>query len=331
MLFLLACDPPDPVVTDTDGDGYPDTEDCGPKDASVHPFADEVRGDGTDQDCDGWDPPALTVLSGSEVDEGYGTRLAWGTDLWVGAPFSRGGRAYRGDVANIEGDAGAFCGAGLAALSDGTVLVGCPGAGQVRSAAGIVLEAPGVGGVIASHGADWVASTPTGIIDAAGARTDWDRRPDALAYASDGTLAAGFARGDTSVRVGDTTSPRGAVGDEAGFALLYADLGAGEVLIVGAPGVGQVHIGGDTVGTGSGRFGAALAADTSGTLYVGAPMVDGGAGAVYTVRDGTITLLISGSPGEQLGTSLAFYRDTLAIGAPGAADAAGTVRMVALP
>ena len=39
-------------LTDSDGDGVPDTRDCAPDDPDVHPGADEIC-DGEDQDCDG--------------------------------------------------------------------------------------------------------------------------------------------------------------------------------------------------------------------------------------------------------------------------------------
>jgi hypothetical protein len=233
----------------------------------------------------------------------------------------------------VEGASGAFCGAGLAALGDGDVLVGCPGIGVVQGADTVVLESPGIGGVLAARGDTWVASTATGIVDATGARTEWDHRPDALAILADGTFVAGFARGDAAVMRGGVTMTRPAGGDEAGYAVLAADLGAGEQLVIGAPGIGMIYLDElrEPIGTGAGRFGAALAADAEGTLYVGAPMADGAAGAVYAVRDGTITLLASGSAGEQLGTSLAIRGDRLAVGAPGAADAAGAVYVLGLP
>ena len=42
-------------VLDFDGDGFPDTEDCGPDDPTVNPDATDLFGDDIDQDCDGSD------------------------------------------------------------------------------------------------------------------------------------------------------------------------------------------------------------------------------------------------------------------------------------
>lgn len=43
------------TVTDTDGDGYTEPEDCLEGDDTVHPGAEEVPDDGIDSNCDGDD------------------------------------------------------------------------------------------------------------------------------------------------------------------------------------------------------------------------------------------------------------------------------------
>ncbi len=42
---------------DEDGDGWPVSEDCAPKDPDVYPYAPDPRGDGCDSDC-GMEPDA---------------------------------------------------------------------------------------------------------------------------------------------------------------------------------------------------------------------------------------------------------------------------------
>ena len=49
---------------DSDGDGYRADVDCDDGDASVHPGAPEVCGDGVDQDCDGQDEACVTDADG---------------------------------------------------------------------------------------------------------------------------------------------------------------------------------------------------------------------------------------------------------------------------
>ncbi len=56
----------DVAVADADGDGYAFDIDCNDQDASIHPGAEEVKRDGVDQDCNGYD---LTIeISKAEYD-----------------------------------------------------------------------------------------------------------------------------------------------------------------------------------------------------------------------------------------------------------------------
>ena len=77
--LLTACPPTEPetpVPVDGDGDGYTSDEDCDDRDATVHPNADELCGDGVDNDCDaeiddGCTSPfsRVAVLRGTTVAE----------------------------------------------------------------------------------------------------------------------------------------------------------------------------------------------------------------------------------------------------------------------
>lgn len=353
LTLLLACNGPGAVRApdvDADGDGFVVGEDCNEALASVHPGAREIAADGLDQDCDGWDPLAEATLRGTDTNEGFGTRvLLVGDRVVATAPFAAppgsraAGRVASTDGATLAGADGAFLGAGLAALDDGTVLVGAPGTGAVTTLDGtVLLDLPGAGGVLAARGQRWAASTPVGFVREDGTRAEVDRRPDALALDATGTVWAGFARGEVALRVGDRTVARGATPDEAGHALLFADLDADgdEELVVGAPGAGVVYVLDPAalpasladvtpIGPGTGRFGAALAFGTDGVLYVGAPMAGQSVeGAVYAVRDGAATVRFEGdTPGDQLGAALSAARATLVVGAPGAPDAPGSVRV----
>lgn len=359
LALLQACKHPDADVrpsedsdthasapSDADGDGSLDADDCDDADGDVHPGAPEV-GDGRDRDCDGRIPPAPADHEGSQVDEGFGTRVVLaGGVAWASAPFSTasggwmGGRLYRDGAVALEGEGRAATGAGLAALDDGTVLVGEPGAGRIRTGDGqVVWEAPGAGSVLAARGSAWVASTPTGARGSDAATYDWGARPDTLAILADGRVVAGFARGDVALRIGDVEVTRGTPRDEAGYALAVGDAdGDGdEDVIVGVPGAGAVAVVDPAappaslgqarlVSLGTGRFGAAVAVFEPGRLYVGAPM-DGAdvTGAVYRVDAlGAPTVAWAGDkPGGQLGAALSARDDAVLIGAPGAATDAG--------
>lgn len=349
LVLLQACKHPEPgdsPALDADGDGVSAPSDCDDADATVFPGADEVGGDGVDHDCDGLVPPAAATLAGLQVDEGYGHRVqrVGGAD-WVGAPFAqstdgaRAGRLYRDGVLVREGDAGDLLGAALAALDDGTVLVGAAGSLSTSDGAALFEEA-GAGTVLAARGTSWVVSTATGAMTSGGARLEWGARPDALAILEDGTVVAGFARGDVAVRLGDTAIVRAAARDEAGAALLVGDVdGDGdEDVIVGAPGSGALvafdpAAPPDTLAdatllaTGTGRFGAALALAAPGELWVGAP----GDGADFegsAIRVGGGGRFTGGAAGAQLGFALSAADDAVLIGAPGAAGDTGRVERV---
>lgn len=66
------CAPP----PDTDGDGYAAGADCDDGDASRHPGAFEICGDGVDQDCDGGDLPCAPIDGGLPAQDGGSSRDA---------------------------------------------------------------------------------------------------------------------------------------------------------------------------------------------------------------------------------------------------------------
>jgi hypothetical protein len=354
LTILVACNgpgDPDRGVVDADHDGVAAPLDCDDHDATVFPGAADPAGDGLDQDCDGWDDLAEATLAGARPDEGFGSRVVLvDGDVGVGAPFGAdggfaAGRVYLDETPVGDGSDGAFLGAGLAALDDATFVAGAPGIGELRlfPAGDLLLASPGVGGVVAARGTAWVASTPTGAVGSDGATPSWDCRPDALALDATGTVWAGFSHGDAAVRTGSRSVARAGADDEAGYALLFADIdGDGtEDLVVGAPGAGKLYVldpaalpstltGAPAVTLGSGRFGAALALGSDGVLYVGAPMAgDDVEGVVYAVVNGAPVEVARGAaPGDQLGTALAAGRGAVVAGAPGSAASTGSVRIV---
>jgi hypothetical protein len=326
FLFVVACHPPEPPACVA---------------------AIEVRGDGVDQDCDGSDLPAAGTWRGDAADEWFGARVLFDAGvLVVGAPFRHAdgeppaGRVAMGRETVLTGAPGDLLGRDLARLDDGTVLVTAPGVGEVRDIGGTVLAAgTGVGGALAARGDRWVTTTLDGARWDDGTEVDLGGRPDALLVLADGRLVAGFARGDTAIRIGDVSLPRPSAQDEAGAVLALWSTGGREVVAVGAPGAGRVYLldpaapaWGQPLASGTGRFGGALATAPA-ELYVGAPM-DGteAQGAVYAVsRDGAVRSLLVGTvPGDQLGTSLATTHDVLAVGSPGDVGTPGTV-LVLIP
>lgn len=303
--------------------------------------------------CD-WSASALSTrtVSGSVDDEGFGAALALSASgLWVGAPHGAG-RIYAvsGSTASVVLEADGRLGAALAPVGTSFV-AGAPLAddysGQILSASGAVAGSGGRQAGLALVGEDdrWLAATATGWLDSDGTTATFLGHPSALAW-RDGTIGVGFAHGGTAASLGGVSVDRPADADEAGFALAVGDLdGDGEVeWALGAPGSATVYLinpAGEiefTLSGDGGRFGAALAvADVDGDdtedLLVGAPTSgDDISGAAFLYLNGDLSspaLSWTGADeGAELGFSVAANRCRVAIGAPGAESAAGSVTVI---
>ncbi|MBN2808864.1 MAG: putative metal-binding motif-containing protein [Deltaproteobacteria bacterium] len=74
----LVCDipvePVDPNTIDNDGDGYSENQgDCNDSNAAIHPGADDICGDGIDQDCNGSDLVCDIPVAVGLASSHYGT------------------------------------------------------------------------------------------------------------------------------------------------------------------------------------------------------------------------------------------------------------------
>ncbi len=334
MWFLLACAPA--TAVDADGDGVIAPADCDDQVAAVYPGAVEIPGNDRDEDCDGTDPLRSGTLSGSRLDEGYGSSLlfAAGT-LYIGAPYADGGAGavYAGSEKIRTGQPGEHLGTALA--WEGALVIGASGLGNIYLGEHLLLTGQGMGGALLSG--PLVSNHALGTWSSIG-WTRYGQRPYGLARDANGAIYAGFARGPVGIQSGEKTVTQ-ATGEELGYALLWgdADGDGSEELIAGAPGVNEVRLydaqlreKARIVGSG-GRFGAALALAGPGRLYVGAP--NAGAevqGAVWRVdRGGSPVLLWEGEAAEDmLGFALLAGSSYVVAGAPGAATSTGYVRIL---
>jgi hypothetical protein len=167
-LTLMACYgmPPceDDGNSDGDGDGYhwygctvPDDtskEDCNDGDASIHPGADDPRGDGIDQNCDGVDGiHASPGVAGSGGTAGSGGSAGSGGAAGAGGNAGSGGAAGAGagGGAGASGAAGAGAGGnagsgGVGGTAGGAGASGEAGQGGATSGAGGASGAAGASG-----------------------------------------------------------------------------------------------------------------------------------------------------------------------------------------
>ncbi len=284
----------------------------------------------------GDDPLHEGTWAGQVPDGGFGSRLASdGSRVWASSPFAArvDELTTRGALGNsLTSEGGSFFGAGLATVG-GALAVGSPGRGELLVDGVIVATEPGLGGVVASDGTRWAASTPSGWRSSDGAIGTLGRRPDALVW-SEGAVVAGAAFGTTAMWAGVpmVAHARNAATDELGFALASCpDKNGAGVVWAGAPGAGTiVPAGGAPLGPGTGRFGAAIACGSeAGVLFVGAPGADEHAGALYRVEGGAAVQVLSGAESDELGTAVLVAGGRVFVGAPGGAESPG--RVLAIP
>ncbi len=115
-------DDPPQQCGDVDQDGYNDIEcggdDCDDGDASVHPGADEVCGDGIDQDCDGSDLPCGCVTD-ADQDGVVSTSACGGPDCCDSGQESGVPGCTSQTAASIHPGAAEICGDGIDQNCDG--------------------------------------------------------------------------------------------------------------------------------------------------------------------------------------------------------------------
>jgi len=85
ILALSSCAQQQPAIADYDGDNSPDSDDCGPTDASIFPGAPDSLGDEIDQNCDGTDgvdSDGDGVAVPADCDDTDSARYPGATDSW---------------------------------------------------------------------------------------------------------------------------------------------------------------------------------------------------------------------------------------------------------
>lgn len=289
------------------------------------------------------------IVESSDPGDGFGSSLAWGNSLLVGAPRGPLGKVYAIEsetpVLFFEEASPGAAGTSLAWDASGEALIGAPlagnGLGRVYRVGGQTQTGGNLFGARIHTTKQGVMISESGGFWMGEAFFDVQGRVGDLALWGD-TAVVGHPSG-TSVLSGlSQTYARVEPLDEAGTALCVAnfDDDPEDELAIGAPGSGWVSIlnPGDTladafrIGTGSGRFGQAIACRDH-FLVVGAPMHGSdlsGAGWCFQGPMSEWNLgapLQVGDPWQQLGAAVAVSTQGLAMGAPGTALVPGSVRI----
>jgi hypothetical protein len=297
---------------------------------------------------EGWEDVTLLSHLAPETGDGFGSSLATGPQLLVGAPNTPHGRLY---TVNSDGPSLLFeeptAGAGGTAVAwatTGEALMGAPlanGAQGVVYADGVIWKEGGrvLGSrilvreevvLIAESAAVWFGEELLEMPHRIGGLALWG-----------GTPVAGHPFGDLALSGAGISLTRAQAQDQAGYAICTAnfDDDPEDEIALGAPGAGRVYVvnpGEDLASAWSielneGRFGHALAcrdhliaigAPTAGTDLSGAVWCLSGNHDTWTLEQPTL----QGEPWQQLGFAVALGPRELAAGGPGSADVPGIVQ-----
>ena len=292
-----------------------------------------------------------TRYDAPQIGDGFGSTLAIGSSVFVGAPNTSRGRVYSISPATgvslfFEEPTPGAAGSALAFRTDDELLIGAPlfndGAGRIYSNTEALQDGGRVlGGRILARGQDLLFTESLGLWENGVYRSVENR---IFALEKWGALTVlGHPIGDPALLIGEEGIPRETPYDELGYAICAANFDDDEEseLAVGAPGSGKVYIFnlGNSLGEasvlelGEGRFGHALACKDH-LLLVGSPSFgDDLRGAAWCFEGSMDTWSIDeptfqGQAWEQLGAAVAVGTKSMVIGAPGNASTPGSVQHI---
>jgi len=290
-----------------------------------------------------------TVVS-SVPGDGFGASLAWGKTLLVGAPRGPLGKVYSivdgAPVLFFEEPTPGAAGTSIAWDAQEMALIGAPlsenGVGTLYrdssatqtggKVLGARIKATTQGILISESKGFWQGESFVSLENRVGDLALWG--DTAVAGHPFGPSVLSTQAGDT-LRIGSL--------DEAGTALCVANFDSDPEaeIAIGAPGSGKVYILNQgqslsealVIGTGTGRFGQALACRDD-FLVVGAPTAgEDLSGAVWCLSGPADEWVLGpafqqGQPWQQMGAAVEISPKGLAIGAPGTSLVSGSVAIV---